>query len=70
LHRCWADVKTSLSNKHEAVNTKYETQQIVDLKNVKIPEVTMRKLDGWFHKIHNLPFANEVEEEMQSEEMP
>jgi hypothetical protein len=54
VQRCWADVKTSLSNKHEAVNTKCENQEIIDVKEVKIPTVALTRLESWYQSTNDL----------------
>lgn len=58
VQRCWADVKTSLSNKHQAINTKFENQDIIDVKEVKIPTVALTKLESFYHAINDTS-ANE-----------
>ena len=49
VKRCWADIKTSTSSKHDAVNTKYETQDLVNLKDVKIPDINSAKIERWYY---------------------
>jgi len=67
IQRCWADVKTSLSNKHEAVNTKHENQHNIDFKEIKIPSIALNKLESWYSALNNIPNNLYENDEMQTD---
>ena len=50
VKRGWSDIKNSTSSKHDAVNTKFENQQIIDVKNIAIPTLKIVKLEQWFYE--------------------
>lgn len=61
MQRWWTDIKTSLSQKHEAVNGKYGDQDIINLDEVKIPNFELAKMEIWYQKINGL-LINENED--------
>lgn len=67
VRMCWADIKTSSPSKHYAVDSKYENQELVPVKEVKIPEIPLVKLERWYyiHKGVQLPEVDN--QEMQVE---
>ena len=47
---CWVDMKLSTSSRHDAVNTKFSTQEIVKLKEVSLQNIPVSSLENWFYK--------------------
>lgn len=67
VHRCWADIKTSTSSRHDAVNTKFENQTLLDVKEVKLPQINLSKLESWFYGINSMYIELDDPDEMQTE---
>lgn len=49
IRRCWLDIISLTPSRHDAVNTKFESQSIIKVKEVKAPSIILSKLESWFY---------------------
>ena len=62
IKRCWADIDLLHSTKHDAVKSKFDTQDVVKVREVKIPQITLSKLDTWFYTSKESRLDDEIYE--------
>jgi hypothetical protein len=55
------------SSKHDAVKSKFDTQDIVKVREVNAPQISLSKLENWFYTSKEPGFANNDVCEMQIE---
>ena len=67
IKRWWTDIDMLHSSKHDAVKSKFDTQDIVKVREVNIPQISLSKLENWFYISKELKIDNNEVCEMQIE---
>lgn len=37
------------SSKHDAVKSKFDTQDIIKVREIKVPQISLAKIENWFY---------------------
>lgn len=61
IKRCWIDIDMLHSSKHDAVKSKFDSQDIVKVREVKAPQVSLAKVESWFYVSKDSKFENDDE---------
>jgi hypothetical protein len=67
VQRFWHEIQTSPSSKTDAVNMKYDSQEVIRVKEIPIPSYELSKIDNWFCKIKELDPSVADSDLMQTE---
>jgi hypothetical protein len=63
----WIEIQTSNSSRHDAINSKYTNQELINLKEVKIPLFEVGRLKEWHSKIIKTDSEGSDPESMQTD---